>query len=375
MNKQKVNNVKNKTSTTKCLSLIFNILFYVLIVVAIIFIIFLYVGQTKNRLVSIFGYSVAVIQSGSMIDGGFNIGEKVIIKKVNIQELKKDDIIVFYKYSDPADVKLTTTEITDIIDSYVPPELSSDKQLEKDILNESRITQNEVIEKGEKLIFHRIIGIYVDEYGTKFFQTKGDSNNSADKVLIREDYVVAEYCDDVAGLTWFINFVSTPWGIIIFVLIPLAFLVFTQLMSLVDTINGNILVKKLLRKQISIDDKIFKKIDINEYLNEADKLFLYYSFPNEEKAKMFEFLWGYLKNSDLNDSQKEYVNKLYTSFDILKSNSKAFWGYWLTNCEDVTLKKNINIYAMASVIAEKEQVGFDKAYEKALKICKETKKK
>ena len=287
MNKQKVNNVKNKTSTTKCLSLIFNILFYVLIVVAIIFIIFLYVGQTKNRMISIFGYSVAVIQSGSMIDGGFNIGEKVIIKKVNIQELKKDDIIVFYKYSDPADVKLTKTEITDIIDSYVPPELSSDKQLEKDILNESRITQNEVIEKGEKLIFHRIIGIYVDEYGTKFFQTKGDSNNSADKVLIREDYVVAEYCDDVAGLTWFINFVSTPWGIIIFVLIPLAFLVFTQLMSLVDTVNGNILVKKLLRKQISIDDKIFKKIDINEYLNEADKLFLYYSFPNEEKAKMF----------------------------------------------------------------------------------------
>ena len=124
MNKQKVNNVKNKTSTTKCLSLIFNILFYVLIVVAIIFIIFLYVGQTKNRLVSIFGYSVAVIQSGSMIDGGFNVGEKVIIKKVNIQELKKDDIIVFYKYSDPADVKLTKTEITDIIDSYVPPELS-----------------------------------------------------------------------------------------------------------------------------------------------------------------------------------------------------------------------------------------------------------
>ena len=38
-----------------------------------------------------------------MIDGGFDVGDMVLIKSVNTDTLKKDDIIVFYKYKDPAD--------------------------------------------------------------------------------------------------------------------------------------------------------------------------------------------------------------------------------------------------------------------------------
>ncbi len=53
------------------------------------------VHAIRGKLVSFFGYSFSVVGSGSMAPT-INVGDAIVVKKVNIDTIKVDDIIVYY---------------------------------------------------------------------------------------------------------------------------------------------------------------------------------------------------------------------------------------------------------------------------------------
>jgi len=107
--------------------------------------------QTKinpNEIPSIFGYKPFIVLSGSMENELYK-GDLAIIKKVNVNTLKKNDIIAFREN-----------------DKYV--------------------------------VTHRIVDI-VDNNGITEFITKGDNNNSNDEGTVKLDNIEGKYVSKVKG--------------------------------------------------------------------------------------------------------------------------------------------------------------------------------
>ena len=98
-----------------------------------------------TKVVNVAGYSVMSVLTGSM-EPNYNIGDIVIVKKTNIDELENKDVITFY---------------------------SKDPDMEGQIVT------------------HRIVDI-TEENGHRLFETKGDNNKIADIEKIEEDDIIGK---------------------------------------------------------------------------------------------------------------------------------------------------------------------------------------
>lgn len=121
------------------------ILFVAVFLVSINSLIAIIISSRKNTVPSLFGYSVMNISSGSMRPV-YKEGDLVIVKKTDVTELKKGDVISFFS-EDPA-----------IYGS----------------LNTHRI--HEVLQENGKYVF----------------VTKGDNNNVADEYTVTYDRIVGK---------------------------------------------------------------------------------------------------------------------------------------------------------------------------------------
>lgn len=102
-------------------------------------------GENGSKVVSVAGYSIMSVLTGSM-EPNYNIGDIVIIKKTNTDELKVKDVITFYS-SDP--------------------------------------------DMNGKIVTHRINDI-INENGRLEFETKGDNNQAVDTENVPEDKVIGK---------------------------------------------------------------------------------------------------------------------------------------------------------------------------------------
>ncbi len=128
---------------------------------------------------SIFGYTPLAVTSGSMDDGSKNciqIGDLIFVKKADIDKLEVGDIITF--------------------------------------------------EEKNGYVTHRIVEVvYVDETQEEvnYFLTKGDApENDIDPWTVDPEEVHGKYVGRMGGLGKCILFLQTPWGIVLFVGIPVA---------------------------------------------------------------------------------------------------------------------------------------------------------
>ncbi len=71
-------------------------------------------GENGSKVVSIAGYSIMSVLTGSM-EPNYNIGDIVIIKKTNTDELKVKDVITFYSADPDMNGQIVTHRINDII--------------------------------------------------------------------------------------------------------------------------------------------------------------------------------------------------------------------------------------------------------------------
>lgn len=148
----------------KIFDIVSDVLIYPLIIIALVIGFSAIASKNENRVNSIFGYSVVTILSGSMVAGGFNIGDIVFLQPFEAWELRVGDIISFYSFKDPGDPnRLSMQEITNFEEPPTPTSQDSvigNKTIE-DAISEERL-----------ILFHRITKVYMASDGTLFLKQK-----------------------------------------------------------------------------------------------------------------------------------------------------------------------------------------------------------
>jgi len=175
------------------------------------FIISVSVLQRRNRgeVATMFGYCYQTVLTSSM-DGGGDLqkGDTFISKKVDPDKIEIGDIITFYTRG-----------------------------------NSGRTTT------------HRVAGIVYGVDGetgeiTKGFITKGDNNASADSRVVSPKIIIGRFVKTVSpGGAKFVNFISSGWGIVLFVILPLFLVILSDIYTLWDTIDDILADKKRRRRR------------------------------------------------------------------------------------------------------------------------------
>lgn len=159
-----------------------NIITTIILIAAIIFTAYVMICTARNKVVNVFGKSVLKVVTGSM-EPSINVGEYIVVEKVNARTLRKNDIISFY------------SEQSDIYG---------------------------------KLVTHRIIEIKKD--GT--FITKGDANKVEDSIAVRPGKIVGKYTGKARFFIWVDSFASPKKLLMILVIVPTAIIFALELKSL-----------------------------------------------------------------------------------------------------------------------------------------------
>lgn len=149
------------------------ILYYVLFLVIVLpFLIFNLTLIIKSKLypdkiADFMGYKPFIVMSGSM-ETTINIGDLVIVKKVNSSSIHAGDIIVF--------------------------------------------------KNGNIVISHRVKEV-INDSGTYKFKTKGDNNNVADDFIVNSDAIEGIFVNKIPGLGSILLFLGKPIGLLMVILV------------------------------------------------------------------------------------------------------------------------------------------------------------
>lgn len=149
------------------------ILYYVLFLVIVLpFLIFnlTLIIKSKlypNKIADFMGYKPFIVMSGSM-ETTINIGDLVIVKKVNSSSIHAGDIIAF--------------------------------------------------KNGNIVISHRVKEV-INDSGTYKFKTKGDNNNVADDFIVNSDAIEGIFVNKIPGLGSILLFLGKPIGLLMVILV------------------------------------------------------------------------------------------------------------------------------------------------------------
>lgn len=149
------------------------ILYYVLFLVIVLpFLIFNLTLIIKSKLypdkiADFMGYKPFIVMSGSM-ETTINIGDLVIVKKVNSNNIHTGDIIAF--------------------------------------------------KNGNIVISHRVKEV-INDSGTYKFKTKGDNNNVADDFIVSSDAIEGIFVNKIPGLGSILLFLGKPIGLLMVILV------------------------------------------------------------------------------------------------------------------------------------------------------------
>ncbi|MGN1467520.1 MAG: signal peptidase I [Ruminococcus sp.] len=136
----------------------------------------------KDEVPTLFGYAPMIVLTDSMVgdnEDNFSGGDLIFVKTVKPEEVKKGDVISFF---DPAG-------------------------------------------NGTSITSHRVVDI-INEGGKISFKTKGDNNNTEDKLPVPAENLAGVYTGfKIVGAGHVAMFMQTPWGLIICVIVPIILLI------------------------------------------------------------------------------------------------------------------------------------------------------
>ncbi len=202
-----------------------NVLLDILIVTVVIFALamsVMVISSKASGVPNVFGYSPVTVQSDSMVPT-FNVGDLLIIKQTNPDELKVGDVITF----------------KELKDGY-------------EILNT-----------------HRISEIVLDGSLTAYV-TKGDHEDEHDIAPVRQNEIVGRWTEKrVPALGKAMDFVKTQTGIMICFVIPLALLFIWQLYKFIMLLAEN--KKQKAVEQVTVNIEAEKQKAIDEYIAQQKK--------------------------------------------------------------------------------------------------------
>ena len=136
----------------------------------------------KDEVPSLFGYAPMIVLTDSMVgnnEDNFNGGDLIFVKTVKPEEVKKGDVISFF---DPQG-------------------------------------------NGTSITSHRVVEV-LKENGEISFKTKGDNNNTEDKLPVPAKNLAGVYTGfKIVGAGQVAMFMQTPWGLIVCVVVPILLLI------------------------------------------------------------------------------------------------------------------------------------------------------
>lgn len=222
------NKQKKLKKVGKVLDIVFNIIFVPLIIFTSIFTFSVIFSRIKTGVPSIFGYTQIQIVSGSMQDAGFHIGDKCFVKSTNANDLQVGDYIAFFQYADP---------------NCPTPNHATDGTSPKSNPNTSRI------------VFHEIVDITIDGNGNRWFTTQGTNNEGPDSIEIYQDYVIGRYVAEPNFWTKIIDFISSPIGLVVMIVVPCAVIIGVDTYQLIVLSYDYSQSKKQSKPQTNNEDK------------------------------------------------------------------------------------------------------------------------
>lgn len=325
---------KPKKTFYTVLGMIGDCLFIPIMIISLLVCMFIFMERRHSEPPSIFGVSIVRVLTGSMIASGFYVNDNVVVKKCEPNQIWEGDIIAFYARYDDVDIKMYNyKQLTKL--------QSSDQQIDlpqTPVVYEGRTNVDDAKERGTRIVFHQVIGVYVDENGTRFFETKGTSNGSKDMYPAREDFVVGRYVETPVALRSAIKWVCSPMGMIVLVCLPLGILVIMQSLSLIEQINFIIIEKKLLAKTIDHKDPEAQRLFKSGEMEEIAKILYMSKTKTEDQDEIYSLLW-HTESKNKNAKKQEYNQKIEQSFEVLKTKGKQeYLLYWKNN---TTNKKQI----------------------------------
>ncbi len=335
-----------------------DILLIPIIIISLFSSVSMLVQRNQNKPTTFFGCSLVNILSSSMVDDGFLKGDTVITKSVGVNDVALGDVIAFYHYYDIKDNGSTKHIVMEYnyIDGLKEVDFS-----EANITIGVAIDSIEFVERnGTKTVedaqkakatiyFHRVIGIYLDDFGNVFYKTKGSNNTRADG-YVRSDFVVGEYISTPRFLRDSMSFCASTLGMIVLVCLPLSALVLMQCFSLIKQIETMSIEKQLILGRRRFDEEdIIESFDGDE-METHNKVFLYYLSTAEERNALQNFMWGKTLNAQkISRKDQKLVNTMLSANEKLNESDRAYWQEWLDNTSGYTRKKIQEYYEEVSV--------------------------
>lgn len=168
----------------KILKIIKSVLNFIIALLVILFVIVVVLQRFSNNKLSFFNLRMFTVVSGSM-KPTYDIGDVLISKETDASKIKVGDTI-----------------------SYLGKAGSF----------------------RDKVITHKVVGIEKDEAGKYVFRTKGTANLVEDP-LVYQDQLYGVVIYKVKLLSLIYKLVSTKYGMLIFVIIPLFYVIGSEILS------------------------------------------------------------------------------------------------------------------------------------------------
>lgn len=218
---------------------VFDYILIPLLILCIFFASSLIITKKTKGIPMIAGYSLVKISSGSMRDYGFEIGDFAMIKQQkSIDDYKVGDYIAFWECVDYS------------VDSPYAANTTGNHPTKDP--------------RSSRIVFHEIKNIIIDDYGKKWFITKGSNNKYNDPFAIYEDYVIGKYKENLKGLAKFIKFLLSIKGALLVIVLPCSIIVFKDCLVLVNLIFEMREEKKLKKNKQTSDISIQDDVDKNK---------------------------------------------------------------------------------------------------------------
>lgn len=198
----------------KVLKIVVNVLAWVILILAFLVTIMVFTSTNNGGVPNILGIMPMTVQSQSM-EPTFKKGDMILVKQVDLYDLKVDDVITF----------------------------------------------NTVIQGQRVQNTHRIVEV-IEDGGSKSFVTKGDNNPVNDESVVYASDIVGRWTGTkIGGLGKALDFLRTKTGFFVCIVIPMAIFFLFELYKFIMVI-----IETKKQSVPEIDEEEIKRKAIEEYL-------------------------------------------------------------------------------------------------------------
>ena len=369
--------VKKHKTLYQVLGIIGDIIIIPVILIALISSSAMFVSRSQNALPSIFGLSLVFVASESMVPSGFLKGDVLFLTKTDPYSLKVGtpdditdelgDVIAFYSYADPADKKISLNKVENDVVLQAPDSNNLTVSGVEDRINVDKLPDN------TKIVFHEVVGRYVDDDGTLFLVTKGTGNVNTDIIKVRADYVIGKYSYTPNWLRATFRFCASQIGMIVLVVMPLGILILFQCFSLIEQTNNMMIEKNVIKGRIKYNAPESIKANVGIEMNEVEKVRFYALASEEDKQGVEDFLWKYLENGNKKDVQKYHFVK--RTIEAFKVSPDKYFDLWERELKGKKNLQKLSIYREEWRLKDSIKQNDDKTnnLKQGVKIGQETK--